>query len=579
MESLTLRIGGEGGEGVISCGEILTRSAARSGYHAFTYRTYPAEIRGGLSMFQLRVDSKAVLSAGDKLDVLVAFNQEALDNYLSDVRSTGVVLYDPASCPETGALRSYDSYEVPLNEICKEATESIRGKNVVAMGVLGYLLSIPMEKAAATVKQQFAKKGSKIVGSNTLALVAGYQYASEKLALDRLSSLPPKGKNNGVGERLILSGNQAVAMGALAAGVRFCGGYPITPATPIFEFMARELPRFGGYVIQFEDEISAIGACLGASYSGNKVIIPTSGPGMALMSEFISLASMAELPILIVDVQRSGPSTGMPTKSEQGDLNFALYGTPGESPRVVLAPASVEECFDLAALAVNVAERYQLPVVLLSDASLAYRTETVNRFDVKKMVVNEREEWSQQKETLGYRRYALTDSGVSPMARPGTEHGEYQATGLEHDEFGHPNYTPEFHEAMQKKRYQKLERMEAELGDSMFYQSRPVGARVGIISWGSTQGTVREAIRMAEAEKIKVAHFHPKVINPLPKKALKKFVSHVRKLIVVEENFTGQLANVIRAELQVDLKVFTKAQGIPFSPDEIYDAIRKTVGK
>jgi 2-oxoglutarate ferredoxin oxidoreductase subunit alpha len=578
MNLLTLRIGGEGGEGVISSGEILTKAAARSGYHIYTYRTYPAEIRGGLCMFQLRVDDEPVPSAGDRLDMLVAFNQDALDGYLGDMRKGGVVLYDPEMCPDLSKLPKKRAYELPLNAICKKATDSIRGKNVTAVGAIAYLLGIPLDKVVATVKQQFKKKGDKVVGQNILAIVAGYQYGSEKLGLDRLRPVINPEDESRKNNRMILSGNQAVSLGALAAGVRFCAGYPITPATPIFEFLARELPKFGGYLMQVEDEISAINACIGASYGGSKVLTPTSGPGMALMSESINLASMAEIPILIVDVQRSGPSTGMPTKTEQGDLNFALYGTPGDAPRVVIAPATVEECFHMTVQAVNIAERYQVPVILLSDASLAYRTESVPSFDMSKVEVVSRQQWIKDQD-VSYQRYALTENGISPIAVPGTAYGEYQATGLEHDEFGHPNYSPQYHEAMHRKRYHKLEMIEEDMGEKAYYKSRPIGSKLGIISWGSTKGTVREAIRKAEENGIKVAHFHPHILCPLPVKAMKRFISYMRKVIVVEENFTGQLAGLIRSELHVDPISLTKCQGVPFSPEEIYNAILGVVKK
>ncbi len=581
MKDLTLRIGGEGGEGVISCGEILTRSAARAGFHIFTFRTYPAEIRGGLAMFQLRVNAKPVLAAGHRQDLLVAFNQEALNAYMQDVRQGGKILYDPDQCDENPEFRkSLKTFPVPLTRICKKATDSVRGKNVTAVGVMANLLGIPLEVVIGTLKEQFQKKGEKIVGMNILALVAGFQFATEELSLKRLNSAPVHADRERREDRLILSGNQAVALGALAAGVRFCAGYPITPATPIFEFLARQLPRFGGHIIQVEDEIAAIGACIGASYAGVKSLTPTSGPGMALMGEFIGLVSMAELPLVIVDVQRSGPSTGMPTKSEQGDLSYAALGTPGEAPRVVLAPSGVEECFTLTVLATNLAERYQIPVILLSDASLAYRTESVQKFKLKGLDVWRREEWHEKNrhesdEEEGYQRYALTKTGISPVAIPGTEHGYYQATGLEHDEFGHPNYSPSYHLAMYHKRFDKLERIENELGKSAYDTYCPEGSRIGIISWGSTKGTVREAVLLAEERDLKIAHFHPILLNPLPKVALKEFADRMDRLIVVEENFTGQLAHLIRSQLDVEPMVLNKAQGIPFTSREILSFIKK----
>ncbi|RJO68673.1 MAG: 2-oxoacid:acceptor oxidoreductase subunit alpha [Myxococcales bacterium] len=574
MQNLTLRIGGEGGEGVISCGEILTSAAASAGYHIFTFRTYPAEIRGGLAMFQLRVGDEPVLSAGDKLDLFVAFNQEAIDNYLPEVLPGGIVLYDPAQCRDLAPLGRRKRYEAPLNDICRRVTDATRAKNIVAVGVLAWLLGMPDDVVGQRVRKQFAKKGETVVSNNMLALNAGYAFARDELKSKPLAAPPARKTVKPAPERLILSGNEAAALGALAAGVRFCAGYPITPATPIFETLARQLPRFNGHLIQCEDEIAAIGACLGASYAGQKALTTTSGPGMALMGEFISLAAMAELPVLIIDVQRSGPSTGMPTKTEQGDLNFAVYGTPGDAPRVVLAPATVEECFDLTVLAVNIAERYQTPVILLSDASLAYRTETTRRFDLESVEIWPRQEWDPQTGEA-FQRYAFTKTGVSPITTPGTEHGYYQATGLEHDEYGHPSYTPHYHEEMLRKRHQKLAKLEQELAQIAYVQSRPSKAKFGVVSWGSTRGAAAEAIRMAAGDGIPIAHFHPRLLHPLPKAALRGFLKKMEKVVVIEENFSGQLANMLRGEFSMECASLTKYQGIPFMPQEIYKALRQ----
>ena len=576
MSDVVIRIGGEGGEGVISAGEILSRAAARSKFHFFTFRTYPAEIRGGLAMFQMRLGRKRVLSQGSSLDVLMCFNQEAFDTYWRELRPEGVLLFDPKFFTPPSQFKN-TAIPVALEQISLDSSGTTRGKNIVAVGALAQMVGIPFDTCEKLVEELFMKKGEKVVAANNKALEGAYQYSREKI--DTIDLGKPEMSDED--EWLILSGNEAIALGAIAAGCRVCAGYPITPASSILEFLARELPSFGGTVVQCEDEIAAIGACVGASFAGAKAMTPTSGPGFALMTEMLNLASMSETPVVLADIQRAGPSTGMPTKTEQGDLRHALYGAPGESPRVVIAPSSVRDCFYETIRAFNIAEKYQVPVILLSDQTLANRTTTVKMFDLSKIEIENRLQPADEDLANGvYARYKVTDSGVSPMLLPGDPRGSYIATGLEHDEYCAPSYAPTQHTSMMEKRFRKLTVLANDLEtgaieNGHYFMDSPKGSTLGIIAWGATYGPIREAIEMAEEDGIKVAHLHPKVLWPLPDKAIKEIISTVDNVLIPEENFLGHLSQAIKANYDVKPIQLNKCEGIPFSPEELYEKIKE----
>ena len=384
-DDITVRLAGESGEGVISSGDILTTGAARAGYWAQTFRTYPAEIRGGPCMYQVRVGVEPVSSQGDAVDLLICFNQEAFDLHHRDLAPDGHIVCDAESVRVTPSYESRSS-EVSLGEIAQEAGGNRRGKNMVSVGLVCGLLGIDIARIEEMILKRYAHKGD-VGEANIKSLRAGCEHARERL---------PAGAHKLAGQtaadqdRVLVTGNQAICLGALQAGLGYYAGYPITPASDILEWLAARLPRFGGVAIQTEDEIAALASVLGASYAGEKAMTATSGPGLSLMAELVGLAGMAEIPAVIVDAQRSGPSTGMPTKTEQSDLNHALFGGHGEAPRVVMAPTSVEDCFEVIVEAFNAAERYQVPVIVLSDQSLSHRLETVVRPDLESLEIGER---------------------------------------------------------------------------------------------------------------------------------------------------------------------------------------------
>lgn len=565
---VTIRLGGEGGEGVISAGDLLAELLANTSYHVLTHRTYPAEIKGGLAMIQVRVSPEALLSQGTAADVLMAFNDEAVEAYRDVIKEGGWLLYDPDLAPRAAEFAEH-SYAMPLNKLAKDASGTTRGKNIVAVGILGAMLGLDKGDIAARVARKFARKGDKVAASNALCLEAGWQFAADHLPRLPLAPATPAAQT-----RVMMNGNAALSAGALAGNVRFMAGYPITPASGILEYMAAQLPRFGGIAMQAEDEIAALAACLGASFGGVRAISATSGPGLSLMVEQIGLSAMAELPLVIVDVQRGGPSTGLPTKQEQSDLHLAYYGAAGDVPKLILAPLTVEDCFYTAVDAANAAEAYQTPVILLSDTTLAVRTQTFPMPDPAVDRVSAFAYADAEAVQGRWKRYEDTPSGVSRRSLPGTDGGMHIVTGLEHDEDGHAQYTGANHERMHAKRYRKLASfLDAFARPAEIHQ--PVGARIGVIGWGSTYGTILEARAQGEQIGLPVAHCQLRLISPLPTETIVSFCQGLDTVLVVEENYTGQLAGIIRAQTGLAVHSYARSPCGPLTPEEILARIKE----
>ena len=570
MADCVFRIGGEGGEGVISTGELLTLTLARIGYEIYTFRTYPAEIKGGHANYQVRASDKLLLSQGAQVDVLVAFNEEAHQKHIKDLRPGGVLIYDADSfsAPQTD---STVVYAVPLSSLATEKVGVKLTKNIVSLGVLAGLFDISIGKFEELLKERFARKGETVVQKNLQALRVGYDYIKGQSKKDaiRLGAGPRQAKE------LVMSGNESLALGAIASGLKFYFGYPITPATDIMEFLAKELPKIGGFVVQTEDEISALGAVLGASFAGTKAMTATSGPGFSLMVEMLGLAVMSETPTVVVDVQRVGPSTGMPTKTEQGDLYLAVYGGHGSSPRIVMALTSVEDCFYGIMRAFNIAEQFQMPVVVLSDQYLGHRKATVPAPDPSKVPVINRRVPTPEELRAGYKRYRFTKDAVSPMAIPGTAGGHFVAEGLEHDEIGYPAASNhENHLKMTQKRYQKFHAVEAIANELVNYYGVE-HPDIGIIGWGSSEGVIREAVQMAQDKGYSVGALHPKILYPQPLAKLREFIAGAKAVIIPELNYTGQFATLLRKRFTTDFIQLNKTIGLPFTPKEILDKIEE----
>ena len=570
-KKITIRIVGESGEGIVSTGEILSRILQDMGQRLMTFRTYPAEIKGGQCLFQLRFSQRSLHTPGENPEILICFDEKSYFEH-GMAKESGILIYNSDdTAPES--TNSLLSIGIPFDSIAMNDIGNIQTKNMIALGALSHLLSLELDQVENLVAKRFAKKGEGVVQANSRALHTGWSYVQDNYFYEH-SGVPEEQADE---QTVLLSGNQALVLGALAAGCRFYAGYPITPASSIMETMIRELPRFGGLGIQTEDEMAAIGAVIGASYAGKKAMTATSGPGFSLMQEMIGLASMTEIPVVIVDAQRAGPSTGMPTKMEQGDLLMALHGSHGEGPRVVMAPGTVEECFSLTVAAFNIAEKTRTPVILLTDLALAQRMASLPLTLFENVQAIDREILGEQIDGDSM-PYSITETGVNPMALPGQPDGMYVPTGLEHDEHGHPNYSPDMHQKMTEKRHKKLGlAFEVHKGFEIFKSDEDESFEIGVISWGSTEGPLREALESLRRENINIPLMQLKLLNPLPRQALFRFIESVEKIVIPEHNYLGQLAGMIEALTAKPVIRLNKVTGLPFNPSELVDFIQKHI--
>ncbi len=578
VSGLTVRVGGDSAAGgIVTTGEVFARIAASAGWDVYTTRTIPSEIKGGHVMFQVRVAPEMVWSQGDDLDMLVAFDQESIDQYSALVHAGGMLIYN-ANDGKPPALNGIVPFGLPLNDLAKSINFQ-RGRNIIAIGAMVKLFALPYETACAVVERQLGRK-REILDQNLLALKTGYEYIEQKVPQASPYDLSSPGAVKDE-PRLVLSGNQALSIGAMAAGCRFYAGYPITPASDVMEFLAAELPKVDGTVIQAEDEIAAIAMALGASFTGVRSMTATSGPGLSLMSELIGHATITEIPVVVADVQRAGPSSGMPSKVAQGDLDISVFGAHDHAPRMVVAPVSVEDNFYQIIHAFNLAEKYQAPVIFLSDQDMSVRVQTIPPFDLSRVHLEPRLLATfDDGEPSIFERYVDTSSGISPMSLPGMKGGQYVAEGIEHSPRGQPCYTPENHIANMRKRARKVQ---ASVEDAerwgMFEEFGDIEAELGIIGWGSTIGPVREAVALARAEGVKIQVLYPKLLFPLPVERLRRFAAWRKTIIVPEMNFTGQFARLIERELKRDMVSLLNYSGAPFTAREVYDKIREEAAK
>jgi len=568
INDVTIRFAGDGGEGVITSGDFMAAAASSMGLEILKVTSLPAEIKGGPAMIQVRIGRELPQSQGSLLDVLVCFNDEVYHLHKGDLKPNGILLYD-SECKIDETNAEALKIEVPFTQLAKKQAGGALAKNMVVMGSVGAVLGISFEQFEKLVHDKFDRKGEKVVEANLNGLRIGHEYVQQWVQHVPFH-LEPEAPHH----KLLMSGNDAIALGAVASGLSVFAGYPITPASTIMEKLATLLPSFGGKLIQAEDEIAALGMVLGASFAGHKSATATSGPGVSLMAEEIGLASMTELPCVIFDAQRGGPSTGMPTKEEQSDLNLAIYGGHGDAPRLVLAPANVEDCFHLTVEAFNLSEMCQMPTLLLTDFYLAQAGSTINEPDVDAIEVIDRLRPNEE-QLQEYNRFALTENNISPMAKPGEDPVYFVATGLEHNEKGNPDISPAAHRKMSDKRHGKL-RVAQEYAERKGTFTRRYGsddAKIGIITWGSTEGAISEAIDLAAKWDLPVQQLHLLLLNPLPEKEIYDFIYSKDKVIVAELNYTGQLAQRLRAALSVPVDSYTKCTGQPFTPYEIFKEI------
>jgi 2-oxoglutarate ferredoxin oxidoreductase subunit alpha len=441
LDNLVFGMAGSGGDGIVSAGEFLTSSSAAEGYHAIMTKSFGSQIRGGESSCRVRVSTRPIGTSSGLLDVAVALNWEDFLKFGAELPVGGrtVVIYEaktgvaPDKLPLEGVTPA-EVLPVPIGELSKKSAGTDKAKNTVVLGLLAGWFDVARASLLRSVQKKLAKKGPEVVAAAERSFQAGLEYALSHPLQRDMRLAPPR---DPPGQKLLIDGNDMCAAAAIFAGCRFYGGYPITPSTEIMQFLSRELWKYGGTVLQAEDEIAGVGAAIGASFAGIKAMTATSGPGMSLKTEMIGLASIAELPLVVVNVQRGGPSTGLPTKPEQADLFQACFGTHGDSMRPVLAPTTVADTFPVTVLAFNLAEEYQTPVILLSDQEIGQRKETVDPIDTSRLAVTERLAPTGS-ELTDYARFRLTESGVSPISHPGVLGGAYLAAGIEHNPHGAP---------------------------------------------------------------------------------------------------------------------------------------------
>jgi 2-oxoglutarate ferredoxin oxidoreductase subunit alpha len=569
---------GAGGDGVIAAGEALIAAAAIDGYYARMTKSFGSQIRGGESSFRLRVSTTPVLSLGGALDVAIALNWDDFLRFGSELPVGGrsVVIYEtktgvaPANVPLNG-LRPAEVISVPIEQMARDTAGTEKAKNTIVLGLLSGWFGLPANSILAGLRKRFSAKSAELVEKNERAFAAGVEYANAhplKRPLTLASPAP------GASTRLIADGNSMCGAAAIVAGCTFFGGYPITPSTEIMQFLTKELFKYGGTVLQAEDEIAGIGAAIGASFAGKKAMTATSGPGMSLKSEMLGLASIAELPLVCVNVQRGGPSTGIPTKSEQADLFQAVFSAHGDVIRPVLAPVDVADIFPITVEAFNIAETYQTPVIVLSDGDIGQRKETVDPFDVEAIKPVER--LRPTGDELGpYVRFRITESGVSPISEPGMPGGNYLASGIEHTQTGAPTATGSVHAEMTAKRMRKFDRLKQRR--DLFRESGEPGAPLGLVSWGSVAGIAEEALELARAEGLRVKLLVPRLLYPVVDEVYRSFFASVRAGLVVEQSYQGQLWRLLRmfTEVPAGLEPFAKPSAVPISPEEVVARLRQ----
>lgn len=564
------KVGGQQGEGIESTGEIFATAMNREGYYLYGYRHFSSRIKGGHTNNKIRVSTTPVHAISDDLDILVAFDQETIELNHHEMRDDSVIIADAKAKPSRPENCKAQLIVLPFTDIAKELGTKLM-KNMVAIGATCAIMDLDIKSFESLIANTFGKKGENIVDMNVQALHAGYEAMKEEMTdlkgdyhLEASQSEP----------HLYMIGNDAIGLGAISAGSKFMAAYPITPASEIMEYMIENLPKVNGAVIQTEDEIAAATMAIGANYAGVRAFTASAGPGLSLMMESIGLSGMTETPLVIVNTQRGGPSTGLPTKEEQSDLMQMIYGTHGDIPKIVVAPTDAEDSFYLTVEAFNLAEEYQCPVIILSDLQLALGKQTVEQLDFSRVEIKRGEllqsDIERDEDDKSYfKRYALTASGVSPRPIPGVKGGIHHVTGVEHSPEGKPSESAQNRQEQMDKRMRKTENLlinEPVIDDQPYDE-----ADILYIGFISTKGAIQEGKARLEDEGIKVNHLQIKQLHPFPTQIVQEAVDKAKKVVVVEHNYQGQLANILKMNVNVHQKLInqTKYDGTPFLPHEI----------
>ena len=570
LADLSVMIGGQGGDGTLTVSDLLGRYFRKRGLYVYTSRNVLSRIRGGHADASVRASRDPISAVKSRVDVLVAFDNEAVEMGRAELAEHAFIVYDST----TFKVDLPNAAGFPFATLVGGPLGQPIFKNTAAYGALSVLLGFDPAVTRAVIEDRFKRRGGEALEKNLKALEIGRKVALEQPGIVGRFTVV----DGDAHDMILTTGNQAVALGFVVGGGRFFAGYPITPATEVMEYLQRYLPSFHGVVRQAEDELAAINMVIGAAYAGARAMTSTSGPGLSLMTEGIGQAGTAELPVLVADCQRVGPSTGEPTRHEQSDLSHLANLGHGEYPRFVLAPATPDDAFQITADSLNLAEKWRLPVILLLDQALCQNTTTSPRFDLSKVVVDRGQRLSPSllAGMTEYKGYAFTPSGVSPVAPPGTPGVWSQVTGNEHNEWGHVSVNPTNRIKMMKKRMEKMTLARDDLPASRLFG--PPTARIGLIGYGSTSGPILEAQELLKARGVPTRYLQARTIYPVPTHEIGPFLDSVDVAYVVEHNYTGQFLRLLRETLpqhHAKLKSILKYDGSSFRAPELVAEIRE----
>lgn len=565
----TFKIGGEAGQGQQVAGLIFAKAYTRGGQYSFNYSEYPSRIRGGYVAHQVSISETPLFGAWQKINLLIALSKETIDLSIKDLTKDAIILYDSDKF-KLEKIKNFKSYPMPLATLAKEAGVKPLAENIIALGITTALLNYKLEALEEVISDIFKVKGKEVVEMNFKAAKFGYDYAKKNFQPDKFPyNLKFK---KAVKDKILVTANDTVALGAIACGCKFLASYPMTPASSILHNLAAWAEKVGIIVKQPEDEISAIHMAIGANFAGVRAMTATSGGGFALMTEGLALAGITETPVVIVESQRPGPATGLPTWTEQGDLSYLAHAGHGEFIRIILAPGDAKEAYYLTPWAFNLAEKYQVPVFLLLDKYLSEATMSVKNLDISNFKIERGEILTEEKlaKMKEYKRYLLTKSGVSPRALPGRPGGVHLANSDEHDEFGFSieGYQAVMRKKQMNKRWAKLPAILKELPAPRLFG--PQKTKTTLMGWGSVKGPVLEALKVLND----VNYIQVVAPWPLATESLKKILKGVKKLVVIENNKTGQFAQILKqAGIKFDATL-NKYDGHQFWPEEIIEKLK-----
>jgi 2-oxoglutarate ferredoxin oxidoreductase subunit alpha len=568
---ISIRIGGQAGQGMQSIGYIIGKIFTRHGYYVFIHQDVESRIRGGHSFVQVRIKSEPVSAISNKMEILIALDKGSIEQDLPNLAENGVMIFDGTKTNFQADKLNY--FSIPLEQLATEAGKSKIMANTVATGAAFAMLGFALQPLLDRLEEEFARKGHEIVDNNRNSASVGYKYVQENFKGLHPYKIPQTPSNR---NKMLLNGSEAIALGAICSGLKFYSGYPMSPSTPIMEYVGTMAEKHNIILESAEDEIAAINMVIGASFAGVRAMTATSGGGFCLMAEALGLAGMTETPVVIVVAQRPGPSTGLPTRTDQADLRFVIHAAHGEFPRAIFAPGNAEQAFYLMGKAFNIADKYQTPVIILGDQHLNDSYFTVDELDLEKITIDRGKILfdDHPPSPMDYKRYAWDDSGISPRILPGQSEALLYADSDEHTEAGHITESADIRKQMMQKRMKKLEGMRQEVEMPAFYPSEK--SDVVILGWGSTYGAMKEAVEMMNRSGLKSRMAHFSEIYPFTMTNLSGDISKDIKVFAVEGNYTGQFADLFQSETGIPIHhKILKYDGRPITPQDIVTEVKE----